>query len=204
MKNRLWLVVAGIMGLVIVAPVAWYLASPLFINKVVEEEFPVQIPNAEELAQMPAEKRKEMEAEALEVAAKMPDEVMDEAKPEAVSDSQPILALQGQFKDADSFHKGSGQAAIYQLADGSHVLRFEDFSATNGPDLHVILSSHPAPTSSEEVMQGYLDLGSLKGNIGSQNYTIPAGTDVAQFKSVVIYCQPFHVVFATASLSSSH
>lgn len=202
MKNRLWLVVAGVIALVIVAPLVWYLASPLFINKVVEDEFPTQIPSAAELAQMPEEK-KALEAELTETAAKMPDKMIDEPMPETASATQPVLVGQGQFKDADSFHKGSGQAALYQLADGSYVLRFEEFSVTNGPDLHVILSSHPAPASTQEVMQGYLDLGSLKGNIGSQNYTLPAGIDVSQFKSVVIYCQPFHVVFATALLSSS-
>jgi hypothetical protein len=202
MKSRVWLIILGIIGLAIVAPVTWYLASPLFINRVVEEGFPAQVPSTTEVAQIPQEDRQGVEAEvAGETAAQMPDKVMDEAMPEEVADTQPALVVQGQFKDADSFHKGSGQATLYQLADGSHVLRFEDFSATNGPDLHVILSSHPAPTSSEEVMQGYLDLGSLKGNIGSQNYPIPAGTDVSQFKSVIIYCQPFHVVFATAALT---
>jgi hypothetical protein len=194
MKNRLWFVVVGIVGLAMVAPIAWYLASPLFINKVVEEEFPAQILNSSEVGQMPEEKSQAGQVEAVEAA---------EAVPEAVINKEPVLVLEGQFKDADSFHKGSGQAAIYQLPDGAYVLRFEDFSATNGPDLHVILSSHPAPTTSDEVMQGYLDLGSLKGNIGSQNYAIPAGTNVSQFKSVIIYCQPFHVIFATAALSGS-
>ena len=201
MKSRLWVIIIGIVGLAIVLSVAWYLASPLFINRVVEEDFPAQVPNAAEVVQIPQEERQPVDTEVVEPPAEIPDKVMDEAMPEEVADTQPALVVQGQFKDADSFHKGSGQATLYQLADGSHVLRFEDFSATNGPDLHVILSSHPTPTSSEEVMQGYLDLGSLKGNIGSQNYTIPAGTDVSQFKSVIIYCQPFHVVFATAALN---
>lgn len=199
MKNRLGLVIAGMLGLAIVAPVAWYLASPLFINKVVEEEFPAQILGSSEGGQMPEEKG---QAGKSEVAAAVT-EVMVQEEVEAVADDEPILVLAGQFKDGDSFHKGSGQAALYQLLDGLHVLRFENFAATNGPDLHVILSSHPAPTTSNEVMQGYLDLGSLKGNIGSQNYALPAGTDVSQFKSVIIYCQPFHVIFATAALSSS-
>ena len=60
MKNRVGLSVIGIISLGIVAVVGWYLASPLFINKVVEEDFPAQIPSAEELAQMPEEKRQEM------------------------------------------------------------------------------------------------------------------------------------------------
>jgi hypothetical protein len=52
-------------------------------------------------------------------------------------------------------------------------------------------------------MAGYLDLGSLKGNIGNQNYEIPAGTDISEYQSVVIYCLPFHVIFSTATISAS-
>jgi len=111
----------------------------------------------------------------------------------------PVIVVQGQFQDADSFHHGSGSATIYQLPDGGQVLRFENFSATNGPDLHVLLSEHPAPASRDEVMQGYIDLGSLKGNVGNQNYEIPAGTDISRYNSIVIYCMPFHVVFSTAT-----
>ena len=47
----------------------------------------------------------------------------------------------------------------------------------------------------------YVHLGALKGNIGNQNYEIPAEVDLSEYKSVVIYCVPFHVVFATATLS---
>ena len=42
--------------------------------------------------------------------------------------------------------------------------------------------------------------GSLKGNIGNQNYEIPVNVDVTGYGSVVIYCAPFHVIFATAPL----
>lgn len=180
MKINPVIMVIGLAGLAIVGVVGWYLASPLFINKTIDEGFPVAAAATER-----------------EVAAAMPDEKVSEAMPA----DQPTVIGQGQFKDADSFHKGSGSVALYQLPDGSHVLRFEEFSVTNGPDLHVLLIQHPAPTSSADLGE-YLDLGSLKGNIGSQNYEIPAGTDLSQYKSVVIYCQPFHVVFATAEILS--
>ena len=39
------------------------------------------------------------------------------------------------------------------------------------------------------------------GNLGNQNYEIPAGVDLSEYQGVVIYCVPFHVVFATATLS---
>lgn len=71
---------------------------------------------------------------------------------------------------------------------------------TNGPDLHVLLVPSGDPETREDIT-GYLDLGSLKGNIGDKNYNIPDGMDVTGYGSVVIYCQPFYVIFSVASLS---
>ena len=115
----------------------------------------------------------------------------------------PVVVLSGEVVGAVEVHQGTGTATIYQLEDGSHVLRLEDFEVTNGPDLHVILSPVANPTTREEVSaEGYVDLGELKGNVGNQNYDIPAEVDIDSIGSVVIYCVPFHVVFSTASLSS--
>lgn len=157
--------------------IAWWLGSPLFINNTVNEAFPISAPQTAEQSTTDSQ----------------------------TSGSSTTLSLStGSFRDADSFHKGSGKADIYQGADGSYVLRFEDFDVTNGPDLHVYLAKHPDPTTSGEVNDGgYLDLGAIKGNQGSQNYNVPAGTDISQYKSVVIYCQPFHVVFSVAPLGAS-
>ena len=113
----------------------------------------------------------------------------------------PLRLKVGNFRDQDSFHKGSGQATIYRGPDGSHLLRLEDFKSTNGPDLHVILSPHPNPKNQGDVkVRGYVDLGKLKGNIGNQNYPIPDDVDIAAQGSVVIYCKPFHVIFSVAPL----
>jgi hypothetical protein len=72
---------------------------------------------------------------------------------------------------------------------------------SNGPDLRVYLSVLPAPDDwyvydDEE----FLDLGDLKGNIGSQNYLLPAGIDLEKWKSAVIWCRRFSVGFAVAPL----
>jgi hypothetical protein len=53
MKNRLIIIVGGLIGLVMAGAVAWYLASPLFINRTVDEAFPFEVPSQEALAQMP-------------------------------------------------------------------------------------------------------------------------------------------------------
>ena len=110
----------------------------------------------------------------------------------------------GTFRDADDFHKGSGRATIYRLADGTHLLRLEDFRVTNGPALHVLLSIHPDPSTRADLnSQSYVDLGDLKGNIGNQNYEISSDVDVTAQGSVVIYCKPFHVVFSVATLEDA-
>lgn len=49
------------------------------------------------------------------------------AKTEAQPATEPIRLKSGQFRDQDRFHKGSGTATIYRLADGSQLLRLEDF-----------------------------------------------------------------------------
>jgi hypothetical protein len=106
--------------------------------------------------------------------------------------------------DADRFHRGSGNATVYRLAEGDLVLRFEDFQVTNGPDLRVLLTQHPDPTSHSDLeTAGYVELGRLKGNIGSQNYPISSDIDVADQRSVVIYCRPFQVVFSVALLGET-
>ena len=96
--------------------------------------------------------------------------------------------------------RAAASAKLYDIPAIGRVLRFEEFRATNGPDLHVLLAAAPLPTNRHDLGE-YIDLGSLKGNVGDQNYDIPEDVDVARYASVVIYCKPFHVVFATATLN---
>lgn len=105
--------------------------------------------------------------------------------------------LAGEVVGADDFHTGSGRVAIIEVAPGTHVLRFEDFSVLNGPDLHVYLSPDPSGYA-----VGAVDLGKLKATDGAFNYDLPAGTDLATVRSVVIWCQPFEVQFAHAELGA--
>jgi hypothetical protein len=107
----------------------------------------------------------------------------------------------GRFRDVDPRHRGSGTATIYRLPDDSHALRLESLDVTKGPDLFVVLSPHPDPSTSDEVMsEGYLLLEELKGTKGDQNYALPAEIDPLQFESVVIYCRKFSVLFSVAPL----
>jgi len=53
-------------------------------------------------------------------------------------------------------HKGTGQASIYQLADGKRILRFTNFETSNGPDVHVYLVAANDATDSESVKKARL------------------------------------------------
>lgn len=190
MSRNTKLLVGALVAIPVLA-LAWWLGSPLFLDTEVNEEFPLSA-SAEIPDDMTAE---EVEAE-MEKAAEEPDTEVSDDMPE---ESGPVVVSTGDFAGVDNLHQGSGTATAYELEDGSRVLRFEDFEVTNGPDLHVYLVPSPDPTGDDIV--DYVDLGSLKGNIGDQNYEIPADVDPTEFGSVVIYCVPFHVVFATATLT---
>ena len=99
--------------------------------------------------------------------------------------------------------KAGGKATIYRLEDGKPLLRLEDFSTTNGPDLFVVLSSSANPDQDGLKNGAYVQLEALKGNIGNQNYELPSDVDLGQYKSVVIWCRTFNIVFGYAPLQSA-
>lgn len=108
-----------------------------------------------------------------------------------LSESQ-IELYSGSFVDADAFHKTFGTAKVLEI-DGDRYLRFENFEATNGPDLKVYLSTDKGATD-------YVSLGDLKGNIGDQNYILPSNLDLEENSNVLIWCERFSVLFGSAKL----
>ena len=108
---------------------------------------------------------------------------------------EPRIVKQGNFIDADLFHKGSGQAYILEYPDGQKILRFENFEVVNGPDLYVYLSKTDTPSGDLKSLGDYIDLGRLKGNIGDQNYKLPQNISLNDYSSVVIWCKKFGVLF---------
>jgi hypothetical protein len=171
------LVAAAVLG-----PVGWYLVSPLFVSTTVDEPPPVA---ASDLSPTP------------------PATAAPSATPRSLSTPEPTTAPSqmpiertGTFRGADEFHFGEGTARIIETAPGSFTVRLEDFAVRNGPDLYVYLSPDAAGYA-----DGAIELGRLKADRGNQNYEVPAGTDVSNVQSVVIWCKRFAVLFATADLS---
>lgn len=193
MRNIIIIVV--IVALIPVAAFAWWLLSPLFLTTTVDEEFPYAA-----AAEVPADMTMADVEMVMETMAKVDQPVMAEPMPTEMP-AEPVAVASGSFRDADSFHRGSGTATIYRTPDGRHVLRFEDFRVTNGPDLRVLLARSGDPMSRDELQGGgYTHLEKLKGNVGNQNYEIPDHVNLEEQNSVIIYCMPFHVIFSVAPL----
>ena len=119
----------------------------------------------------------------------------------AKQNSQLVPLATGQFHKVA--HESKGTATIYQLADGKRVLRFTDFETSNGPDVHVYLVAAEDSNDNDTVKQaGFVEIGSLKGNIGDQNYDVPNDLDLTKYRAVTIWCQRFGVNFGTAPLTT--
>lgn len=171
-----------LLGVVIIAVlgVSWWLASPLFIDKQISEPLPSSSVTSAEMTG--GEMKEETSTDGME----------DGQMKEEMS----VLHFSGNFVDADSSHSTSGDVFTVKTDDGIY-LRFENFEATNGPDLYVYLAKSGGKTS-----EG-IRLEKLKGNVGDQNYLLPAGVDLTEYDKVVIWCKAFDVDFGYAELSKA-
>lgn len=183
---------SGVLALTFLAvalPVGFYLASPLIIRSTLNEVGPV--------AAAPSP------APSLAPVTPSPDPSIDsttEPSPAATpthtaSPFAPTVVSTGEFTGTDDFHFGSGTASIIETTPGRYVLRLEDFSVRNGPDLFVYLSP-----DADGYADDALELDRLKATDGSFNYELPAGTNPADFTSALIWCKQFSQLFAVAPL----
>ncbi|WP_419551701.1 DM13 domain-containing protein [Candidatus Poriferisodalis sp.] len=163
-----------------------------------------------ELAELEAERERLMTPTEVEQAAEAEKQVTEHSmsvaehmldEPEAVDmpdDGGVRVTAVGTFGARS--HPASGVAVV--LTDGTQTfLRFDDdFATDNGPDLNVYLTAAGPDASVGDLAADFVDLGDLKGNIGAQNYEIPADVDLERYSTVAIWCVRFNVVFGTAEL----
>lgn len=116
------------------------------------------------------------------------------------AEAEPIELRQGAFVSRD--HGTSGVARVLELADGSRFLRLEELATENGPDLYVYLTATAADGDEGAFDDDFVSLGRLQGNLGNQNYQLPADVDLDRYRSVVIWCDRFNSAFGAADLSA--
>ena len=108
---------------------------------------------------------------------------------DAPSDSD--LYAMGTFQSGA--HSTSGTASILE-SNNKFVLRFENFKTDDGPSLYVYLSA-------DLEANNYQNIGTLKAIEGDFNYEIDSDIDLNIYNNVLIWCEPFSVLFGHAELT---
>jgi hypothetical protein len=115
-----------------------------------------------------------------------------------VAETAPQLLKTGTFESLA--HQTVGTAGIYEVGS-KKVLRLSGFHTSNGPDVRVYLVKGTDGKDNKTINGGgIIDLGTIKGNVGDQNYELPADFDPAVYSAVSIWCKRFAVNFGAASL----
>lgn len=156
----------------------WFAPWNLFIDKRVDEALP---------------------GAAAPAGGSEPEEETTDGQVAGGTQADPVMLAMGEFASLE--HETSGTALIIELKDGRRFLRLQGLETSNGPDLRVYLSSVPAQDDWYVYDDGrFVDLGGLKGNLGSSNYEIPPNVDLSDFETAVIWCRRFSVGFGVAPL----
>jgi len=190
------MIVALGVAVAVAAPVAWYLASPLWVRTaLVEPAPPVADPTIPAASTPDPTIAPAPSAASATSASATPSALAIPSAPTPAS--APVFLARtiatGAFHGSDDFHFGRGTASIIEVTPGRFHLRLEDFSVRNGPDLYVYLSP-----SAKGYAKGAIELGKLKATDGSFGYDLPAGVEPGDFASAVIWCKQFSHLFATA------
>lgn len=101
---------------------------------------------------------------------------------------------------SDPVHYGKGKVSVYE-----HTVFLEpDFEVGPGPAFHVYLVPKSGIRSSSDLNDVmFVDLGGLRAFKGSQRYPIPAGVDLKNYRSVIIWCERFGVLISPADLTTT-
>ena len=194
-----------IIGLIVIVgiSISLYTLSPLFISKKVEEKIPdnlaidayYKFQSLDDVERSNiASEMTDREKNILMIGAKEINKEFNEEMSKSTDNLSFTRNLEGTFIGVgDGIHNVGGIAKILTLDDGSKILRLENFKSTNGPDLHVYLST-------DKMASNFMDLGRLKGNIGNQNYEVPVDIDLSKYNNVLIWCKAFSVLFGNAQL----
>lgn len=140
-----------------------------------------------------------------EVKEEIPEQVMElisQAKEGGGGSNESILG-KGAFQQGDSTYTISGDVLLSQV-DGQLNLTLVDFDVSNGPDLFVYAVKADSTENKlvkETVANGdFVNLGTLKGNIGNQNYVLEANLDPKEYRVISIWCRRFSRNFGSAHL----
>lgn len=106
------------------------------------------------------------------------------------------MAPHAMFTGANK-HTVSGGFHIATEGGKQSLVLDSTFVLDGAPDPYIVLSADEMGTG-----KGTLNLGRLQQKKGSSTFTIPAGTDLAQFHNVLVYCKKYNVTLGSAELAA--
>lgn len=156
----------------------WWTISPLFIDVEVNDELPVAVEEVSEIT---------IGEVSIDTTEPEVPEVTDEA-------DNPPPPAQTVFPINDTpAHPATGNVRIVETPE-EKIIRFEDYSGTNGPDLKIYLSK-------DLEAKEFIDLGPSRANKGNINYSVPVDVDISQYQYVLTWCEAFGVLFDYALIN---
>lgn len=117
-------------------------------------------------------------------------------------ETQTPVAAKGNFIHAnprDPIHWGKGSVSVFK----NLVYLEQDFEVGPGPDYRVLLVPKAGIKTNgdvREVLSKSVDLGQIQAFKGGQRYPIPAGVNLDDYQSVVIWCRQFGALISPADL----
>ncbi len=110
----------------------------------------------------------------------------------------------------DAVRQARGKVTLYRSADGSLLLRFDDFDVTNAPQMVVYLvAAATPPTDLKTAIKkedfdtdvSHFEVGPLLGSHGNQQFDLPRELPITRYQSVVIYSESLRIVYAFATFT---
>ena len=109
--------------------------------------------------------------------------------------------LVGTARMHDVDKDGEGTARIYEMPNGTRMIRLEDFFVSINSDLELRLSESPDPKTTDDAVKAPFKLVSeLKATVGNMNYEVPNDVDLSRYKSIVIWCEITRNAYAAAPI----
>lgn len=193
----------SVLVLVPVAVVGVLWIRPYFTDTRVDEQLPVAAVDASGVAPSEQPSQPAVAGATTASARPSPDRATSPSEPPrseppasaspspspSPSPSEPVAVSRGEFVGLDG-HRAEGTAAVYRLPDGGLVVRLEDVDLQSVPEAYVHLVPGADATAPG---RRSVDLGALKGNVGSSNYRVPADADIDVDRrwTVLVWCRPF-------------
>ncbi len=124
-----------------------------------------------------------------------------EMSPPKMNDGAMSKQKSGMFVAAE--HPTQGAVSIIN-EKGKRYLEFDKtFKSDMGPDLYVILHRAAALPNSGLKQQDYTTIGRLQKVSGTQRYIIPNNVNLANYRTVAVWCRSFNATFGYALLPTT-